>query len=155
MVNADVTIRSAINLDQFIDCIEGNKKYVPAIICVNKTDLIDEKQKKELKETLEKPIFVSAKEIKGIEELKDSIYNILNFARVYLKEINKKPDMNEPMILTQPVTLKAVCENIHKDFIKKFRYARIWGKSAKFPGQQFNKIDKVLADEDIVEIHII
>ena len=74
--------------------------------------------------------------------------------RVFLKEINKKPDLDVPMILRSPVTLRSVCEHIHRDFVRKFKYARLWGKSAKFPGQQFRQLDKAISDGDIVELHI-
>ncbi|MEM3154771.1 MAG: GTP-binding protein [Candidatus Woesearchaeota archaeon] len=154
IVNADIVIRDDVDIDQFIDCIEGNRKYVPAIVCVSKADLLDEKHKRQLSEILPHPVFVSAEKGSGLEHLKEKIYDSLNFVRVYLKEINRKPDMDEPMILTRPATLKAVCEHIHRDFVRKFKFARIWGKSAKFPGQQFRNLDKELEDGDIVEIHI-
>lgn len=154
MMNADVVIRSDIDIDQFIDAIEGNRKYVPAIVCVNKADLIDEKGRKQVSELLPNPFFVSAEKMDGIDELKENIFNSLNFIRVFLKEVNKKPDLDEPMILTRPCTIKAVCEHIHRDFVRKFKYARVWGKGAKFPGQMFRQVDKVLEDGDIIEIHI-
>ncbi len=154
MMSADVVIRSDIDIDQFIDAIEGNRKYVPAIVCVNKADLIDEKARKQVYEVLPNPVFVSAEKMDGIDELKENIFNCLNFVRVFLKEVNKKPDLDEPMILTRPCTIKAVCEHIHRDFVRKFKYARVWGKGAKFPGQMFRQVDKVLEDGDIVEIHV-
>ncbi len=47
-----------------------------------------------------------------------------------------------------------LAERIHKDFAKNFRYARVWGKSVKFPpGQRVGGADHVLEDGDIVEIH--
>jgi ribosome-interacting GTPase 1 len=45
-----------------------------------------------------------------------------------------------------------LAKKIHKDFAKNFRYARVWGKSVKFPGQRVGA-DHVLEDGDIVEIH--
>ena len=154
MMSADVVIRNDIDIDQFIDAIEGNRKYVPAIVCVSKADLLDEKSRRQLHELLPHSIFVSAEKGEGLDELKEKIFNCLKFVRVFLKEVNKKPDLDEPMILTRPATLKSVCEHIHRDFVKKFKYARIWGKGAKFPGQMFRNLDKVLEDGDIVEIHI-
>ncbi len=154
MMNADVVIRNDIDIDQFIDAIEGNRKYVKGAICVNKSDLVNEIQKKQLREQLGKCVFVSAEKKHGLQELKDNIFDSLSFVRVYLKEVNKKPDLDEPLILVHPVTLKSVCEHIHRDFVKKFRFARLWGKGAKFPGQQFRTLEKELKDGDIVEIHI-
>ncbi len=154
IMNADVVVRDDVDIDQFIDCIEGNRKYVKAVTCVSKADLLDNKEKKNLKDLLQNPVFVSAEKNEGIDELKEEIFTSLDFVRIFLKEVNKKPDLDEPMILTRPVTIKAICEHIHRDFVRKFRFARIWGKSAKFPGQQFRNLDKLLEDGDIVEIHV-
>jgi uncharacterized protein len=38
--------------------------------------------------------------------------------------------------------------------VKKFKYARVWGKSVKFDGQIIKKLDKELMDGDVVEIHV-
>jgi len=44
-----------------------------------------------------------------------------------------------------------ICDSIHRDFKKNFRYAMIWGKSAKFPGQIVG-LDHRVADQDIVTV---
>jgi hypothetical protein len=36
LINADVTLRTDISLDQLIDALEGNRVYIPGIIIVNK-----------------------------------------------------------------------------------------------------------------------
>jgi len=155
IINADVVVRDDVDIDQFIDCIEGNRKYVPAVVCVSKSDLLNTKEKKKLNDLLPDPFFVSAEKSEGLGELREIIFNSLNFVRIFLKEVNKKPDLDEPMILVRPVTLRTVCKHIHRDFIKKFRFARVWGKGAKFPGQEFRNLDKVLEDGDIVEIRVL
>ena len=154
IMNADIVIRNDIDIDQFIDAIEGNRSYVKHLVCISKADLLNVHQKKDLRERFPGAVFVSAEKKTGVEDLKDAIFDQLNFLRVYLKEINHKPDMDEPMILTRPATLKTVCEHIHRDFTKKFKYARIWGKSAKFEGQVFKNLEKELLDSDVVEIHL-
>jgi ribosome-interacting GTPase 1 len=45
----------------------------------------------------------------------------------------------------------AFAEHIHKDFLNKLKFARIWG-SAKFDGQKVER-GYVLKDRDIVELH--
>ncbi len=152
--NADVVIRQDITMDEFIDAIEGNRVYIPSVLVVSKADLLDASAKAELQKTLKPDVFVSCETKQGIAELKESLHKSMGFMRVFLKEINKKPDLDVPMILRSPVTLRSVCEHIHRDFVRKFRYARLWGKSAKFPGQQFRQLDKAIHDGDIVELHI-
>jgi ribosome-interacting GTPase 1 len=97
---------------------------------------------------------VSAEQDVGIEELKDAIFNKMNFIRIYLKEVGKKPDMDVPLIMFKGCIIKDVCAKLHKDFVENFRFARVWGKSAKFEGQVFKKLEKRLEDNDILELHI-
>ena len=118
-------------------------------------DLLDDKKIKKIKKDFKDAVLISAETGKNVKQLQEQIFEDLKFARIYLKEVNKKPDLEEPMVLKKPVTLKTVCEHIHRDFVKKFKYARVWGKSAKFPGQDFRKLGKVLEDGDIVEIRLL
>jgi hypothetical protein len=46
-----------------------------------------------------------------------------------------------------------MCNKLHRDFVNKFRFAKVWGKSAKFPGQML-MLNHVLEDGDIVQIHL-
>lgn len=153
IVNADVLIRSKIDLDDFIDCIEGNKKYVPAITCISKADLVDKKTLKKVMKEVNADIAISASEGLNIEKLKDWIFKRLNFMRIYMKEPRKEADMEEPMIITRDSTIGDVCRKTHKDFVKKFKYARVWGESAKHPAQRL-MLKHVLKDGDVVELHI-
>ena len=152
--NADILIRSKIDIDQLIDCIEGNRSYIKGVAVLAKADLIDEKEIQRIKKEFNPKLFISAEQNKGLEELKDLIYSELGFINIYLKEVNKKADLEEPMIVRKGITLKGICERIHRDLVKKFRYARIWGKSVKFDGQIIKKLDKELMDGDVVEVHL-
>ncbi len=78
----------------------------------------------------------------------------MGFIRIFLKQVNKKPDMEEPLIMFKGSTIKDVCEKLHRDFVDNFKYARLWGTSAKFDGQLFKKMHKELSDKDILELHI-
>ncbi len=151
--NADVLIRTDITADQLIDVIEGNKKYMPALVVLNKIDLLSEKEQQRLKKEIKPDIMISANQKINLEELKEKIYQKLRLTKIFLKEANKKPDLEEPLIVKKNPTIENVCLKIHKDFLKKFNYARIWGKSAKFPGQR-QGLTHVLKDGDIVELHL-
>lgn len=153
IVNADVLIRSPIDLDDFIDCIEGNKKYLPAIICITKADLATATTVSKVKKEINADIVVSAEEGLNIESLKELIFRKLDFIRIYLKEPKKEADMKEPLIVLRGFTIRNVCEKLHKDFVKKFKFARVWGSSAKHPGQKV-MMKHVLRDKDILEIHL-
>lgn len=152
--NADVVIRSKIDIDSFIDCVEGNRTYIPALTVITKIDAVSPEKKEKLLKEIKPDIVISAEKGEGIPELKEMIFQKLNLIRLYMKEVSKNPDLEEPMIVRRGITIEGVCRKIHRDFVKKFKYARIWGKSAKFPGQIFHKLDKKLEDGDIIEIHI-
>ena len=153
VVNADVLIRSPLDVDDFIDCIEGNKKYVPAITCVTKADLANAAQVSKVKKELNADIIVSAEQDLNIDVLKDLIFDKLDFIRIYMKEPRKEADMQEPLIIFRNAKIRDVCTKTHKEFVSKFKFARVWGKSAKFPGQRL-MLNHVLKDGDILEIHL-
>ncbi|MBI4141326.1 GTP-binding protein [Candidatus Woesearchaeota archaeon] len=152
--NADVLIRTDIDVDELIDVISGNRRYIPAVVVVSKIDLLSAVDASVVIKNIKPDLAISAEKNINIAQLKDLIFDRLNFIRVYLKEINKKPDLDVPLILKNGATIRSVCMHIHKDFVKKFRFVKIWGKSAKFEGQQFKNLDKVLCDGDVVEIHL-
>jgi small GTP-binding protein len=154
-VNADIVIRENITDDQLIDFISGNKIYVPAIITMNKTDLITKEQYNELKNKLKdfKIIPISAESNKGLEKLKNTIFQSLSFIRLYMRPHGGKTDYKEPLVIKSNSTVGMICDVLHRDFRKKFRYAMIWGKSAKFPGQIVG-LDHILKDQDVLTIVI-
>jgi len=153
LVNADVLIRTPIDVDSFIDIIEGNKKYVPAITCVTKMDITDAAKVDKVKKELNADIAISAEQDINIELLKELIFEKMDFMRVYLKEPKKEADLNEPLIVKRDSTVGDICNKLHKDFVKKFKFARIWGKSSKFPGQRLF-LKHVLQDQDVLELHV-
>ena len=154
VVNADVLIRTDIDMDEMIDAVESNKVYLPAVTIVNKADLLSDRKKNAMRKELGVDLFVSAALDQGMEETRDAIFNALQFIRIYLKEARKKADMETPLIMISGCTIKDVCGKLHKDFIRKFKYARIWGPTAKFGGQLVRKLDNVLQDGDVLEIHL-
>ncbi len=155
IINADVIIRENLDNDRLIDAIMDNRKYVPALVLINKMDLVDEEQMEEIEKFARKDIeedvqYVSAKN-GDLETLKERIYNMLDMIRIYLKPKGKDADKEEPLILRRGATIKDLCREIHRDILDKFRYAKVWGGSAKHPGQKVGK-DHRLEDEDIVRV---
>jgi len=88
-----------------------------------------------------------------IEALRQLIYDKLDLMSVYLKEPGKEADMNVPLIMFRTGTIRDLCEKLHKDFVTKFKFSRVWGKSAKFGGQKL-MLGHHLKDGDVVEIHV-
>ncbi|MFH1589177.1 MAG: GTP-binding protein [archaeon] len=151
--NADVVIRSKLNIDQWIDCIEDNKKYLPAITIITKSDLVSKEELKILMKKTKADIAVSATTGMGIEELKELIFQRLNLMSIFMKEPGKEADLEEPLIVFRGFTIRDVCNKLHKDFVRLFRFARVTGPSARFPAQKLS-LNHVLKDGDILEIHL-
>ncbi len=153
VMNADVLIRSPVDVDSFIDVIESNKKYVPAIICVAKADLLSPAQQQKIMKQLHADLVVSAETGQNLELLKDLIFARLDFIRIYMKEPHKEADLTVPLIVSKHSSIRDVCNKLHKEFAGKFRFARVWGTSSKFSGQRL-MLNHVLHDKDILEIHL-
>jgi len=95
---------------------------------------------------------ISAKEGMNLEELKKEVYQLLDIIRVYTKTPGKEADFTEPVILKKHSTVEDVALSVHKDFVVKLRYARIWG-SGKFSGQMVKR-DYEVDEGDVIELHI-
>jgi ribosome-interacting GTPase 1 len=98
-------------------------------------------------------LLISAQNKEHLEELKVLIFRKLDLIRIYMKEPGKEADMEVPMIMFRDCTVSDVCSKLHKDFVAKFKFSRIWGKSAKFPGQKLS-LKHVLKDGDVIELHL-
>lgn len=83
---------------------------------------------------------------------KEEIWIKLNLIKVFSKTPGGKITY-PPIALKKGAVVKEFAKKIHKDFIKKFKYARVWGKSARFPGQTIG-LKHHLADDDVVELHM-
>ncbi|MCS3901630.1 OBG GTPase family GTP-binding protein [Methanococcus voltae] len=151
--NADIVIRDDVDADQLIDSVMGNRSYIPTLVIINKIDLADQESLDIMEsEVHERPhVFVSGHKEINLEELKDKIFDTLGFIKLYLKPQGKKADMTDPLIILKNSKVKDVCNKLHRDFVKNFRYAQVWGPSAKHPGQRVG-LDHVLGDGDILSI---
>jgi ribosome-interacting GTPase 1 len=133
-----------------------NITAIPFLLVVNKDDDIkNDEDFAVLRELLSdewKIIPVSAKTGKNIVKLEKEIIAELNLIRVYSKPPGKSPDLGQPFVLKAGSNIEDFARFVHKDFSEKLKTARIWGKGV-YDGQQVSK-DHILADGDIVELHI-
>jgi small GTP-binding protein len=152
-VSADVVIREDITEDRLIDVLAGNRAYVHAFVVLNKVDLVDRRYVKALEKRLPdwKVVPISAEKGTKIDTLKKAVFETLDFIRVYMKPQGQEADMKEPLVIKSGSTVGMVCDTLHRDFRRKFRYANVWGRSAKFPGQTVG-IDHVVLDKDVLTV---
>lgn len=147
--NANVVLRDDIGIDQFIDVLEGNRAYVPAVVVLTKADLVQEKDVK--RSGMRYDIAVAAERGRGIEELRDVIYRKLDLINVFTKRRKEAADMEEPLVVRRGITVAEMCDRLHRDLRSEFRYAMVWGRSVKHQPQKVG-LEHVLADGDIVQV---
>ena len=144
MHNADILFRDDVTMDQFIDVLDRNKSYVPMLILLNKVDLVDEAYLNEIRKQIPEFIPISADKKMNIDNLKDTIFDNLDL-------VSRKADMEDPLVIKKGSTVIDACGKLHREFVKNFRHAKVWGTSVKFPGQKVGP-DHVLEDEDVLRI---
>ncbi|MEW6748617.1 MAG: GTP-binding protein [Candidatus Micrarchaeota archaeon] len=144
--NANVVIHENIDIDEFIDVIEGNRAYIPGLYVLTKADLV-----KSVPKLAPGQIAISAESGKGIEELKREIYKKLDLIHIFTKRRGEKADLEEPLVVRSGTSVEEVCQQLHRDLAKEFRYALVWGKSVKHQPQRVG-LEHVLADGDVIQI---
>jgi len=155
ILNADVIIKKPITIDQLIDYVSKSCVYIPSLIVLNKADELNPNEIKKVEENVKQKlkkdmIAISAEKNINIDQLKDIIYEKLKLIQVYTKRKEGK-ELGEPMIVKKGTTIREICLKIHKDFVEKFKYALVNGKSAKYPNQRVG-LDHVVMDQDIITI---
>jgi ribosome-interacting GTPase 1 len=87
-----------------------------------------------------------------VERLRQQLFSLLDILRVYSKRPGREADPSAPIILKRRSTVLDLAKEIHKDFVAKLQYAKLWG-SGRFDGQRVQR-DYILQDGDIIELHM-
>jgi len=150
--NARVLIREDVDSDQLTDYISGSNTYVQSLTVMNKIDLVNQGFLNELQSNTKSRIIpISADADININALKDAIYEKLDFIRIYMRPKGGETDYEEPLITREGSTVLDICNKLHRDMRKDFRYSLVWGKSVKFGGQRVG-LHHTLQDEDVLTI---
>ncbi len=144
--NANVIFHEDVGIDEFIDVIEGNRAYITALYVLTKADLVQK-----LPELPFQYVAISAENKQSLENLKKEVFKKLSLIRINTKRKGEEVDLEEPMIVRSGITVGEVCEKLHRDLKKDFRYALVWGKSVKHQPQRVG-LYHTLEDRDIVQI---
>ena len=97
-------------------------------------------------------IVTSAKDETGLDALRKQVFVALKVVRVYTKLPGQPADMKEPYVLPEQSKAIDAVQAVHRDFVDRLKYIRIWG-SGRFDGQQVPSTH-ILVDKDIIEIHL-
>lgn len=139
--------------------VPGNLSKRPFVkkmfIAVNKVDgpreLEDYEAFRQLSGTQIPAVSVSTRSGLNLSPFLKQIYSMSGIIRVFTKTPGKDPDRNMPFVIPHDSTLEELAGRIHKDFVSRMKYARVWGKTVH--GQMVQR-DYIMQDGDIVEIHM-
>ena len=152
--SADTIIIIVTKIDEIEQIEKELSKFTgKKIIAFNKIDALTQDEKRRIFSRLQSKkynfVMVSTKTEEGIDELKGKIFQSFGKLRVYTKEPGKEKSQN-PVIMNPHSTVRDIAEKILKGFAEKVKETKIWGPSAKFPGQKVG-LTHELKDLDVVE----
>ncbi|NHJ85738.1 MAG: TGS domain-containing protein [Asgard group archaeon] len=132
--------------------VDGLSGYKIAIIAT-KGDLPGSKENYQLlQQKTNWDIFPTAyNNVESLEKLKEQLFYHLELIRIYTKPPGEKPNFKEPFVIANGATVADVAEKIHSSFLQRFRYAKVWGTSCEFEGQQVG-LTHELHDKDVIEL---
>jgi ribosome-interacting GTPase 1 len=141
----------------YLDEEDVGLSYTQTFLVPNKIDAPDAPERLNLLHELVPLDFaefvISAEHGIGLEALREAIFKAMDVVRVYSKLPSaKQPDRHRPFTLRRGSSLLELAGQVHKDFIEKLKFARVWG-TAVHDGTQV-KGDYILHDKDVVELHI-
>jgi len=130
---------------------------LPALLLANKADLFadPEAELAVLRELASVPfvsLAVSAENGRGLSAIGPALFDLLGIVRVYSKVPGHPPDLGRPFTLRVGGSVRDVAQQVHRGLAGELRFARIWGPSSGFEGQQVSA-DHVVSDRDVVELH--
>ncbi len=152
--SADTIIILISKIEEIEQIEKGLTKFKgKKIIVFNKLDLLEQEEKRKTEARLQSKkynfVMVSTKTEEGIGKLKGKIFQSFGKLRIYTKEPGKEKSQN-PIIMPPKSTVKDITEKILKGFAGMIKETKIWGPSAKFPGQKVG-LTHELKDLDVVE----
>ncbi|MBA0811597.1 hypothetical protein Gohar_003477 [Gossypium harknessii] len=151
--NAEVLFREDATVDDLIDVIEGNRKYIKCVYVYNKIDVIgiDDVDKLARRPN---SVVISCNLKLNLDRLLSKMWEEMGLVRVYTKPQGQQPDFSDPVVLSADrggCTVEDFCNHIHRNLIKDVKYVLVWGTSARHYPQHCG-LGHVLQDEDVVQI---
>ncbi|KFK41688.1 hypothetical protein AALP_AA2G160000 [Arabis alpina] len=151
--NAEVLFREDATVDDFIDVIEGNRKYIKCVYVYNKIDVVGIDDVDRLARQ-PNSIVISCNLKLNLDRLLARMWDEMGLVRVYSKPQGQQPDFDEPFVLSADrggCTVEDFCNHVHRTLVKDMKYALVWGTSARHYPQNCGLIHR-LEDEDVVQI---
>ena len=139
------------------EALDPFRARLPALLLANKADLFGDPEAElaVFREIAPDPfdsLAVSAEKGIGLAAVGPALFSLLGIVRVYSKIPGHPADVGRPFTLRGGGTVRDVALQVHRGMAAELRFARIWGTSAEFEGQQVSAAHPV-ADRDVVELH--
>ncbi|KAL0640440.1 Ribosome-interacting GTPase 2 [Maublancomyces gigas] len=153
MLNCEVLVRdeNEATVDDFIDVImAAHRKYIKCLYVYNKIDCISMEFLDQLAHE-DHTVVMSCELDLGINDVVDRAWKELNLMRIYTKRKGVEPNFSEALIVRQDSTVEDVCDQVHRTLKESFKYALVWGASARHVPQRVG-LGHVVADEDVITI---
>ena len=152
ILNCEVLVRDEnVTVDDFIDVImKDHRKYIKCLYVYNKIDSVSLDFLDKL--AREPYTCVMSCELDlGIQDVIDRCWKELKLIRIYTKRKGTDPNFSEALIVRSNSTIEDVCDRIHRTLKETFKYALVWGASARHIPQRVG-LGHPVADEDVVYI---
>ena len=101
-------------MDEFIDVVIGNRKYVRCLYVYNKIDTITIEEIDGLARMPHSTVISVSDEL-NMDTLIEHIWEYLGLTRIYTKRRGQAPDLEEPVVLSsirKGTTVKSLCQNV-------------------------------------------
>jgi len=114
--NCELLFREDSTVDDLIDVIEGNRRYIKCLYVYNKADMLSIE---EVDQIARKPnsVPISCYMKLNLDGLLERMWAEMDLVRVYTKKVGGKPDFSDPVVLSMDrggTTMLAFCRHIHK-----------------------------------------
>jgi len=153
ILNAQVSFKDDYDIDDLIDTLEGNRRYIRGLFVYNKIDTITMEDVDALSRQKDS-ITISIQLKLGCDFFLEKLWEYLGLVRVYTKKKGQAPDFEGPIVLRKNkggFSIMSAINQIHRDLINNFKEAFVWGKSVKYSPQKCG-VSHILADEDVLQI---
>ncbi|KMK59328.1 GTP binding protein (Gtp1), putative [Aspergillus fumigatus Z5] len=171
ILNCEVLVRDEnATIDDFIDVImKDHRKYIRCLYVYNKIDSVSLDFLDKLAREPHTAVMSCELDL-GVQDVVDRIWTELRLIRIYTKRYSppkpplqistrvltayrkgEDPDFSEALIVRSNSTIEDVCDSIHRTLKETFKYALVWGASARHIPQRVG-LGHVVADEDVVSI---
>ena len=151
--NCQVKIRENVSLQSFIDCLNNDIHYIPALFVLNKIDVLDSDFVEEFENENENEfICLSAEENENVDVLIEKMWEKIELIKVFPKLKNGEIDLDHPIVIPKKKsTVEYFCFRFNKSLFNDMKYALVWGNSVSHSPQQVNR-NHYLEDDDIIQI---